>query len=367
MFRVEMLPAHQGDALWVEYGDSEQPHRIVIDGGTPPTNKVLEQRILALPPEQRRLELLLISHIDSDHIGGLLKVLADPVLNVAVDQVWFNGYQHLPDSPADTLGPVEGEIISTWIDRRGLPWNRSFSAGAVVVPAEGPLPVHELPGGMRLTLLSPGPDQLRQLRREWSATIRAAGINTVGPRTPADTAVIGALAARRGVPLDLLGPSEVDVRQLAATAFQPDRSSPNGSSIVVLAEYNGAAVLFGADGFPGVIESNVRRLLRERGRERLQIDAFKVPHHGSRHNVNITLLEALSCRRYLFSTNGAIFGHPDEEAVARIIASGDRDSTLHFNYRSAQNSMWSDDSLQRKAGFQTCFPEPGQTGLALEL
>ena len=37
MFSIEMLPAQQGDALWIEYGSAAKPHRILVDGGTPPT------------------------------------------------------------------------------------------------------------------------------------------------------------------------------------------------------------------------------------------------------------------------------------------------------------------------------------------
>jgi hypothetical protein len=33
MLRVEMLPAGHGDALLVEYGSPDCPHRILIDGG----------------------------------------------------------------------------------------------------------------------------------------------------------------------------------------------------------------------------------------------------------------------------------------------------------------------------------------------
>jgi len=34
MLRIEMLPARNGDALWIEYGDAESPRRIIVDGGT---------------------------------------------------------------------------------------------------------------------------------------------------------------------------------------------------------------------------------------------------------------------------------------------------------------------------------------------
>ena len=37
LFRVEMLPARQGDCLWIEWGDAQHPYRALIDAGTPGT------------------------------------------------------------------------------------------------------------------------------------------------------------------------------------------------------------------------------------------------------------------------------------------------------------------------------------------
>ena len=33
VFRIEMLPARQGDALWIEYGAPDDPARVLIDAG----------------------------------------------------------------------------------------------------------------------------------------------------------------------------------------------------------------------------------------------------------------------------------------------------------------------------------------------
>ena len=53
MFTIELLPAAQGDAIWLEYGPAAQPHRILIDGGPAPTYEGgLRQRITVLAPEK---------------------------------------------------------------------------------------------------------------------------------------------------------------------------------------------------------------------------------------------------------------------------------------------------------------------------
>jgi glyoxylase-like metal-dependent hydrolase (beta-lactamase superfamily II) len=97
MLRIEMLPARQGDALWIEYGeDPQRPHRVLCDAGTPGTWPVVQARIADLPEGQRAFELLVVSHVDADHIGGSLPLLTDTRLGATFDDVWFNGWRHLP-------------------------------------------------------------------------------------------------------------------------------------------------------------------------------------------------------------------------------------------------------------------------------
>jgi|KBSSwiStaDraftv2_1062776.scaffolds.fasta_scaffold25870_7 hypothetical protein len=44
-FRIEMLPAQHGDALWIEYGSGSDTNRILIDGGTIKTYPFLAKRL----------------------------------------------------------------------------------------------------------------------------------------------------------------------------------------------------------------------------------------------------------------------------------------------------------------------------------
>ena len=154
---------------------------------------------------------------------------------------------------------------------------------------------------------------------------------------------------------------------LAALPFVGDRAVANGSSIVVLAEYEGRSVLLGADAFPEVVEASVNRLVASRMTHNLRIDAFKVSHHGSRHNTSNDLLAVLDCPRYPYSTNGNIFGHPDPEAVSRVVVKGSSEPTLCFNYVSERNEMWADPLLMRAAGFHAVFPSACSSGVVIEL
>jgi len=72
MINIELIQAAQGDCIWIEYGeDADSLHRILIDGGTQGTYKHLKERIENLSPDERHFDLLVITHIDSDHIAGI--------------------------------------------------------------------------------------------------------------------------------------------------------------------------------------------------------------------------------------------------------------------------------------------------------
>ena len=357
MFSITMLPAEQGDALWIEYGSPCEPHRLLIDAGVRKTCDVVKDRIRLLPAHERRFDLLVVTHVDSDHVGGVPKLLADSSLELEVDDTWFNGWRHLTRAK-DKLGPVEGELVSAELDKLDWPWNAAFRERAVVVPPAGGLPRHTLPGGMVLTLLSPTPDRLEKLRPVWEDVVREAGLEP----GVTDEALARA-ARRRGIP-DLLG-ERIDVDALAASKLEPDTAPANGSTIAVLAEYERTSCILAGDAHPDVLQAGLERLCRERRVEKIRVDAFKLPHHGSKFNVSTDCLALVETDRYLFSTNGKQTRHPHPEGVARAIAQG-RTPTLYFNYRCETTDPWGDRRLQSRYRYAAVYPE-GEPGLTVVL
>jgi beta-lactamase superfamily II metal-dependent hydrolase len=366
LFSIEMLPAQQGDALWIEYGAADRPNRILIDGGTPPTAAALRARIGALPKSDRHFDLIAVTHIDTDHIGGMLKLISDTTLGLTADDFWFNGWPQLPGTSAEErLGPIDGEILQRLIQHARLPWNHAFGGGAAVVPVDAatPLLTWTAAGGMRLTVLSPSMPQLDDLKRDWRQVLSDAGLTG----TNLDAGLARAMRQKGVTPADLLGDTGLDVAQDARSIFASDQAVANSTSIGLLAEFDGRRALLTGDAWAPVLEAGIVRLLSERQLAALPIDVLKVAHHGSKSNTSMDLLERLRCSRFMFSTNGAIFHHPDHQSVSRAIESATsragNEPTLYFNYRSADNAVWDDAGLQRRYHYSATYPDPGADGL----
>jgi glyoxylase-like metal-dependent hydrolase (beta-lactamase superfamily II) len=108
MLTVEMLPAEHGDCLWVEYGDPGRPSVLLIDGGTgaSATTRRLGQRIADRLGSDHPAALAVVTHVDADHITGVLDLLEAPGAGPPFAEVWFNGWEHLAPG---VRGPVQGE------------------------------------------------------------------------------------------------------------------------------------------------------------------------------------------------------------------------------------------------------------------
>jgi beta-lactamase superfamily II metal-dependent hydrolase len=356
MFNIEMLPADHGDCLWITYGAAGRPRHILIDAGTPSTWKRLRPKLVEAVANNGgalRFELFVVSHIDADHIGGAVKLLEEATpLGVTFGDIWFNGYYHLDDKPPpDVLGAKQGEALSALIDGWSLPWNDAFARRAVMVPDRGALPERDI-AGMKLTLLSPTFEKLQALKPAWEQEIIKAGLK------PGDAFE----AVDVETPADVLGGT---VEDWADATFVADTTRPNGSSIAFLAEHDGKRALFAADAHVDVLLAGLRRgpLMATTS---LELDAYKVSHHGSRRNSDRTIVAALPAMRYLISTNGAQFGHPDPETIARIAVYGPENKTLAFNYETQFNDEWKARTRREPWGLTADYGQ-GEEGLIVRL
>ena len=394
MLTLEMLPAGCGDCLWLEVGEPGNTRIVLIDGGVKATAGFLVERIRAALAARRaarlKIDLLIITHYDNDHIEGILELLEKYQDLVSFGDIWFNGdYQLMklpaPDglgggrsdneleessglpadmlgagdlgwSPADLLGAVQADRLSELLRARGLPWNQAFNGEAAMITPAGTLPEPQWPGmpaGLKLTLLGPPIKRLRKLSQEWQ--------KLAGTFDPAE------ITLPVTTPADMLGGSDNWPPIFLEDEKEPrDPSVPNGSSIALLLEYQGKALLLTGDAHADDLEAALQRLLKQRQQPRLPLDAFKLPHHGSSNNLSRALIEGVDCAHFLISTDGSRFMHPDQQTLLRLLRFSKSRPHLGFNYDKATTGIWRDKKKDVVSGhfqdYDTAYPKtPGSS------
>ena len=317
------------------------------------------------------------------------------------DHIWFNGRDQLNkvfDPAGEPLGALQGEmlgmLIADYEQRTGeRVWNTGLpDAVAAIDPGAGQLPVIDLPGDCRLTLVSPDHERLLALKDHWADELRAGRVSS----GDVDALRRKLAEARNLRPLgDVLG-EEVEVTEVrselpdprghdlaadlddtlgggegeagADAPFGGDGSLANGSSIAILLEYPkvkpNVRFLLTGDAWPSVLEASVDRLLTDQG-QRLSLTGFKLAHHGSVANITPTLLRKLRSQHYLVSTSGVVFRHPHARALELLLTehAGPGKPRLHYNYLTETTMAWSNAADQRARGYQAFHPK----GISLTL
>ena len=100
MVDVYLLPANEGDCLWVRYGKKEGTrHNIIIDGGVESNGGDIASIIENIAERNEKVDIF-VTHIDGDHIRGLIKGIGisnAEVLKKCVDTIYFNNKKDILD------------------------------------------------------------------------------------------------------------------------------------------------------------------------------------------------------------------------------------------------------------------------------
>jgi len=359
---LDVLPAAHGDALVVTYGRPGNTHRILIDGGPAGTYaEGLRAHLEALDPEDRRFELAIVTHIDTDHIDGALKLMRDEELGLAIADIWFNGWPQVEAlAPKDDdRGGLQGEYLTELLT--GRRWNAAFSGGAITRDLDHPV---KLAGGAELLVLSPTPEKLAVLAKDWVGTVTKAGFKPGDSASVAERLSQGKrYAPPRAAGEATRGGDEAGERG-GGSKLGTDQAPANGSSIAVLLRCEGKQLLLGADAHAAVLTDSLTAVAGHAGTPKVELDLFKLAHHGSAGNITRELLALVACDRFVVSTNGDHFNHPDAEAIEVVGRPGAATPpTVYFNYLSDTTKAWSDSAAQQRVGIRAVFGDGGHLSI----
>lgn len=385
LFTLEALDAAHGDALLLHYGKGGPPRLILVDGGPAGIYaKSLRPRLEELrsrrnPGGTLKIRLAMVSHIDDDHIRGLLELTEELVEHADGDgagsvpafdilTLWYNSFDDLTAGMAlPSLVPLAASLRAAALADRPLP-GLSISPPAALVaasvgqgrrlrdnaaslrlninqPLSGLIAVPRtgaeatgMGSGLQFTVLGPRQEQLDALRTEWAAKLAA-------------------MNARHG------GSAGAAAMQALGAAFV-DQSIYNLSSIVVLAEFGGSRMLLTGDARGDlIVESLAESGLMQDGK--IHVDLLKMPHHGSVRDVAASFFEQITADHYVISADGK-YGNPKVETLELLFAArGGAAFTLYLTNR----VPWIDDFLARAKprDVRVVYREPGALSVRVDL
>jgi beta-lactamase superfamily II metal-dependent hydrolase len=338
----------KGDCLLLEGGTSGL---ILVDGGVPESYRDhVAPAMAALRKKKRKLDLVYVSHIDEDHIGGVLEMLnqemAWRVFEVQstlpgkhpkkpqvprppeIRKIWHNAFQEqVRADPGDleemlaamasilsgsAIGEVQeiarkqGELSSSV--KQAIQLSRRIGAKQLKIPLnpdadgklmmrranQGPITV----GSMKLTILGPTEADLRELHKEWKKWLdkHQPQLKNIRTKAAKDESLLG----------------NTDVSGLmAGLALQAETfgdpgsvTPPNLASLTLFVKEGNQTILLTGDARGDQIVDGLKKtgIMPESGK--LHVDVLKVQHHGAENNIDPAFCDAVTADHYVFCGDG---------------------------------------------------------------
>jgi beta-lactamase superfamily II metal-dependent hydrolase len=357
-----MLPASYGDSILINYGQNSDLKYILIDGGPYYALKEIGDSIKIHAPDLKEIELLIVTHIDADHIDGIIRMLHRGQLPFTIKEIWFNGYEQIKafkDDENCLLGYKQGEYLSALIKHKNVEHNKTYFGGKAVSIKNNDTPICiKLAGGFKMLLLGPDEETLAEFAKNWEK--ESANIGNV------DVWLKSLESNPRYTDRALLG--DDSIADLQAYKADKDDSLENRTSIVFIGVYAGRSCLFAGDKPNDAMINVIQPLMDKRKvkKQQLELDAWKVAHHGSRKSTLYTLMQKLSAPKLLISSDGKYYGFPNQDTIAKFLMYNQRPLTFYFNYLHKKNERWDNDDLRNTYHYETEYGKEEQ-GIKISL
>lgn len=417
--RLRTFKASDGDSLLLSSSDN---HHMLVDGGR---SETFREHAAQSVSDCKTLDVLCVSHIDADHITGVLELLDIEVdwrvhLNEKskpptgrppfpqpsspkppkILQVWHNGFgEQLSTVAGDVrsmlslaassqlslanpdaiprqnyladlaLGEKQAITLTHRLDaaQLGIPLNKQF--GRKLIRAGMARSTFKL-GKATLTVLGPFQEDLEKLQIQWREWLEAntKAIEDVRDEMDRDA---GRLQ---------LGEGQIFLRTMEGIAASTGKlgkresvTTPNLASIIILATENKRTVLLTGDAAGQDIVKGLQQARKLDRKSCIHVDVLKVQHHGAGANISEEFVKSVTADHYVFCGNGS-HSNP-EEAVVRLIADSRIDPAkrsphakagtpfeMHFNHSSADPNTATRKAHMKKIEKLTRTLVAGSTG-----
>ena len=263
-------------------------------------------KIDELKEQGQSIDLLILTHVDDDHIGGVKRWFEnDMPTHDFVKRIWMNDDVEINVCAGLENNSAQAASLKRTMTDMGVAFDNQMVSGR----EEG------FDWG-RIYILAPTTEQHNRISKDIAKGLE----NTVNDRY------------------------EMDFKALMEKDYVCDSVSPeNDASMAFLLQTNdGENSLFLGDANIETILCSLNKM--ESLPHPIPCKWVKLSHHGSKNNFKPEFLEMVDAENYIISTDGTRFGHPDKEVLAWIV-----DKTkafLWFNYVERADSIFTKQDKQ---------------------
>lgn len=360
--KLTLLPADKGDCMFLE----SQNTAILIDGGLPDSYVEFVRPFLGKwrQQHQRPLDLVYLSHIDQDHIGGVLQLMNDLVdwrvykhkdangeewdkpdfaEPPEIARLWHNGFHDLIGENAGEIGSMlaaratqlinsanpelrklaadyqaiatsipESIKLSSRVSTKQLkiPLNKEFG-GLLAMVREPPDEIRlNGPSSPLIRIIGPFAEDLEKLRLKWDDWLR----NKKNKQNLRRTRKWRDDEEER---FDFSGVVALDIDD--ELGDRKEVTEENLASLMLLVEQNGKRILLTGDGHHTDILHGLEHNGAPAG-QGIHVDVLKIQHHGSEHNLDRDFARRVTADNYVICGNGR-HENPDLQVLQVLVES----------------------------------------------
>lgn len=316
---VNILQAGYGDSIFISIKRGDLTFNMLVDGGLASTYYNAKERrcpagplktlISNLSENGNHIDLIICTHVDDDHIGGIRKWFeTDFPTADFVKVIWMNDDVMVDDmrdlnNTSEHAASVIEKMKSQGIGYqngivKGISWHNDFCTINILAPSveNHNVIAHDI----RLSLDNASSDDgnsnksFSQLVKEDWTMVENTAEN--------DASIAFELISWDGTKLLMLGDASYQDYMDGLNLFYPDSDEP------------------------------------------IEYDMVKLSHHGSKNNFHPDFLKRVHSTVYIVSTNGLKFKHPDKEVLAHIMCNSD--SSIMFNYKKRMLQLVTDQDRE---------------------
>ncbi|NFI94450.1 MBL fold metallo-hydrolase [Clostridium botulinum] len=367
--KIKVYPASNGEGILIECNGKEQTN-ILVDCGYISTYNLIKKDLINLKKNEKKIDLLVLTHIDNDHINGARKLLSDYIKDeiCEISEIWYNDYfsiydiedkkkelckteynifkllesDEYPPDPNETgeknISYKSANRLVAYLEKDKIKQrlNKSFE-NVVCIDEKNKFKKFQISNEVEVILLGPTKEILKELLYDWRNYLIEKGFEEeiVKSKELAEAFELYYVNQIEEIMEEIYSEKECSASDELREYLEfniPDKKLENRSSISFILKFYDKHLLFLGDSSPKDYEEILENLLKNLNKEKLEFDLVKVSHHGSKYNTSNKLLEMITSKRYLISTNGNTFDHPDLETISKIIVNQKEKKKLYFNY-----------------------------------